>query len=82
MDGSFASIRSVDEPEISLIIPTLNEAENLGHLLPQIDAALHGLDYEVLIVDDNSQDATPRVCAELEKQYPLRLIVRSLPKMD
>ena len=78
--AEFARIELVAEPEISLIIPTLNEAENLGQLIPLIDQALAERDYEVVIVDDNSQDGTPAVVAELEKKYPVRLLVRAQPK--
>ncbi len=70
----------MDQPLISLIIPALNEAENIPLLAEQVDAALRGRAYEMLIVDDNSRDATPQVCAELSKKYPLRLIVRTKPK--
>ncbi len=70
----------VDTPQISLVVPTINEAENLPTLLEQIDQALDGRSYEVLIVDDNSRDNTPAVCAELAKAYPLRLIVREQPR--
>jgi dolichol-phosphate mannosyltransferase len=67
-------------PDISLIIPALNEAENLPPLLERIQAALRGRSYEVLIVDDNSRDGTPQVCAQLSQTHPLRLIVRQVPK--
>jgi dolichol-phosphate mannosyltransferase len=67
-------------PAISLIIPTLNEAENLPLLIPRIATALDGRSYEILIVDDNSRDATPTVCAELARIYPLHLLTRTLPK--
>jgi len=67
-------------PEISIIVPTLNEAANIPQLLPRIDAAMNGADYEVLIVDDNSKDQTPQVCAELAKQFPVKLLVRTQPK--
>lgn len=62
--------------KISLIIPTLNEAENLPPLLERVDMALRGHDYEVLIVDDQSTDNTPQIAHELARRYPLRLIVR------
>jgi glycosyltransferase involved in cell wall biosynthesis len=66
-------------PDVSIIVPTMNEAENLPELLRRIDAALAGVAYEVLIVDDNSKDATPTVCAELAKTYPVVLLVRLKP---
>lgn len=67
------------EPDVSVIVPTINEAENLPPLLERITSALNGVDFEVIIVDDNSKDATPRVCAELAGRYPLKLIVRTRP---
>jgi dolichol-phosphate mannosyltransferase len=66
-------------PQISLIVPTLNEAENLEPLAQRIAAALAGREYEILIVDDNSRDQTPEICARLAEQYPLRLMVRQRP---
>jgi dolichol-phosphate mannosyltransferase len=70
----------LNQPEISLIIPTLNEAENIPLLIPRIAAALAGRSYEILIVDDNSRDATRDVCAQLAETNPLRLITRPTPK--
>ena len=66
-------------PDVSIIVPTINESENLPELLRRITAALAGVDFEVIIVDDNSKDATPAVCAELAKTYPLTLMVRTNP---
>jgi dolichol-phosphate mannosyltransferase len=68
-----------DGPDVSVIVPTINEAENLPALLERIAAALQGVKYEVIIVDDNSRDATPAVCAELATRYPLKLMVRAQP---
>lgn len=67
-------------PQVSVIVPTLNEAENIPQLLPRIDAALGNGDYEVILVDDNSRDNTQQVCAELAQKYPLKLLVRTQPK--
>jgi glycosyltransferase involved in cell wall biosynthesis len=51
------------EPTVSVVIPTLNEAENLALLLPRLDPDLH----EVLLVDGASQDGTVEVARAL---YP------------
>lgn len=69
----------ITAPEISVIVPTINESENLPALLERMSAALAPAVYEVLIVDDNSRDATPAVCAELANKYPLKLLVRTQP---
>ncbi|HTL30638.1 MAG TPA: polyprenol monophosphomannose synthase [Tepidisphaeraceae bacterium] len=70
----------VADPEISIIVPALNEAENLPALAQRVDAALNGRNYEVLIVDDNSRDNTKDVARELAEKYPMRLLVRAQPK--
>ena len=67
-------------PQISVILPTLNEAENLPRVVPLIAAALLDRGFEILIVDDNSHDATKRVCAELAERFPLTLHTRTQPK--
>jgi dolichol-phosphate mannosyltransferase len=67
-------------PDISIIVPTLNESENLPLLVPRVHAAMAGRSYEMIIVDDNSRDATPQVCATLAQTYPVQLLVRQQPK--
>ena len=62
-----------------MIVPALNEALNLPALLTRIDAALAGKQYEVIIVDDGSQDETRATCEILADQLPIRLIVRQEP---
>lgn len=64
-------------PQISIVVPALNEAPNLPPLAEQIAAALDGRAYEVIVVDDDSRDDTPAVAARLAQSHPLRLIVRS-----
>lgn len=46
--------------KISLILPTLNEAENLPRLLAEIPA---GQVDEIIVVDGNSTDGTPELAA-------------------
>lgn len=57
---------------LSMIVPALNEAENLVETVPQAIAVLEGMDvdYEVLVVDDGSTDGTPRVMQRLCAEYP------------
>ena len=66
--------------DVSIIVPALNEGENIPLLVPRLAAAMNGRTYEVLLVDDNSRDRTPEVCAELAKTYPVKLLVRDQPK--
>ena len=75
-----SDINDVVYPHITVILPTLNEAENLPDVVARIAAALEGRDFDILVVDDNSRDSTPQVCAELAGRFPLSLRVRTQPK--
>ena len=66
--------------EVSIIVPTMNEARNLPILLSQIRQAMLGTTYEVIVVDDASTDDTPDICAALSRKHPLRLFVRHRAK--
>ena len=44
--------------ELSIIIPTFNERANVEPLLKKLDAALKGVSWEVIFVDDDSPDGT------------------------
>jgi glycosyltransferase involved in cell wall biosynthesis len=51
----------VRDPRVSVVIPTLNEALNLPHVLAELPACVH----EVVIVDGLSTDGTPEVAARI-----------------
>jgi len=57
---------------IWVIVPALNEAENLQVLVPRIVKTLESLGEggSVLVVDDGSTDATREVMAELAATWP------------
>ncbi len=68
-----------DRPWLSIVVPTYREAENITELLRRIRNALDPLNrpYEVILVDDDSQDGTDDVVAELARYgTPIRLIAR------
>ena len=46
---------------ISVVIPALNEVDNLAHVLPRIPLWVD----EILLVDGNSTDGTPEVAKQL-----------------
>ena len=64
---------------VSVVVSTYQQADNLQVLVPQIAAALTQAErrFEIVIVDDNSPDATAQVCDELAKQFPVRLELRT-----
>jgi glycosyltransferase involved in cell wall biosynthesis len=70
-DGSID--RDGDRPlTISLVIPALNEADNLVETIPAAIAVLEemGIDYEVLVIDDGSTDGTRQVMRQLCSAFP------------
>jgi dolichol-phosphate mannosyltransferase len=74
--ASGSMLRLAKPLEVSVIVPTINEAENLPRLLRRIRKAMGGVAYEVIIVDDDSTDGTPIVCQQLAHRHPLRLVMR------
>ncbi len=62
--------------DVSVVVPTYNERDNVEPLTRRIAAALAGRPFEILIVDDASPDGTEACCVELAREFPLRCIVR------
>jgi len=50
-----------------VVVPTLNEEGNVEALVDKLGAALHGINWEVLFVDDDSRDRTRPVTARLAR---------------
>jgi glycosyltransferase involved in cell wall biosynthesis len=65
--------------ELSVVVPVMNEEENIQPLLQAVRVALVDYDYEIILVDDGSTDSTKRrileyaddrtVLVELRKNY-------------
>jgi glycosyltransferase involved in cell wall biosynthesis len=62
-------------PKISIIIPAYNEEDFLPRCLDSIKAQKNAPTHEVIIVDNNSNDATPRIA----KRYGARLVSELKP---
>jgi dolichol-phosphate mannosyltransferase len=45
-------------PEISVVIPTFNEVNNVADVIAAVAAALEGVQWEAIVVDDDSPDGT------------------------
>ncbi|MBN1846479.1 MAG: glycosyltransferase family 2 protein [Sedimentisphaerales bacterium] len=58
--------------KISIVVPLLNERDNVRELLERIRQAMapSGWEYELVLVDDGSTDGTPQLCAELSRGRP------------
>ena len=66
--------------KLGLVIPTLNEEANIGTLIDRVQSSvgLLELDYELLVVDDNSSVGTRRVVQHYQESDPrIRLLVRT-----
>jgi dolichol-phosphate mannosyltransferase len=46
------------QTELAVVVPTFNERENIAPLLERLNAALTGIRWEVIFVDDDSPDGT------------------------
>lgn len=60
---------------VSVILCARNEAENLRRHLPEILSQRFDAEWELLVVDDASEDETADVLANFKRQYPYRLQV-------
>jgi glycosyltransferase involved in cell wall biosynthesis len=63
---------------ISVIVPTLNEADNLNLLFSRIDKALSSaaIPYEVIIIDDHSTDATVQIALQAADRYDVKVMTK------
>jgi dolichol-phosphate mannosyltransferase len=55
-------------PQLSVIVPTFNERDNVVTLFRRLESALAGVGFEVVFVDDNSPDGTWNVVRALAGQ--------------
>jgi dolichol-phosphate mannosyltransferase len=64
------------EPELSLIVPTYCERQNIATLIERVHRSLSQNSYELIVVDDNSPDGTSELAQSLSIDYPVRVITR------
>jgi dolichol-phosphate mannosyltransferase len=63
---------------LSVIVPTFNEAQNIGELAKRLETALDGIPWEAIIVDDNSPDGTSAVAKGVAAKNPRIRCLRRL----
>jgi glycosyltransferase involved in cell wall biosynthesis len=69
---------TIPRATVSVLVPAKDEAENLPEFLAQCDAIVRAatVPYEVVVVDDGSNDATPALLTSLRANYPWLRTVR------
>ena len=62
--------------KVFVALPAYNEADRLGQLLEKISKTFadNQLNYEIIVVDDGSSDATAEIADSASKEFPVRLI--------
>jgi dolichol-phosphate mannosyltransferase len=63
--GQGTSSQAATTPELSVVVPTFNERDNVTALFRKLETALRGIAWEVIYVDDNSPDGTWEVVRAL-----------------
>ena len=65
--------------ELSVVVPVRNEAENIRPLVEEIRDALQGkIDYEIIYIDDGSDDETPAKLAEMMSELPQLRVMKHI----
>jgi dolichol-phosphate mannosyltransferase len=57
-DADIADRPPLPGPELTLVIPTMNERDNIAPLVERLDRVLAGIGWEAIFVDDDSGDGT------------------------
>ncbi len=59
--------------QIDVVVPVMDEAENISELVKRIDTSLKsaGISYGIIFIDDFSKDKTKEVIQTLSKRYPI-----------
>ena len=64
-------------PELSIVVPTFNERDNIAGVVAAVSAALPDVHWEIVFVDDNSPDSTASHVRELaQKDFRVRCVHR------
>jgi dolichol-phosphate mannosyltransferase len=66
--GPESPSQAVATAQLSVIVPTFNECDNVTTLFRRLETALAGIAFEVVFVDDNSPDGTWGVVRALARQ--------------
>lgn len=57
-------------PELTVVVPSFNERDNVPELARRLDRVLAGIAWEMIVVDDDSPDGTAAVVKDLARRDP------------
>ena len=77
MIENFSPPEPLDRVSVSVLVPARDEAGNLCDLIPEICAALTGETFEVIVVDDASEDGTSKEVESLMARLPEVRLIRN-----
>ena len=69
---------------ISYVFSFKNEEKNLEELIQRVDNSVKKLnkyDYELIFVNDASNDNSEKILLDLQKKYPITIIKMTIPLM-
>jgi dolichol-phosphate mannosyltransferase len=68
---------SYKNENLSIVIPILRESQNINRLIENITKSINIINYEILFVDDNSNDGTEEILKDLNrKNKKIKFIIR------
>jgi dolichol-phosphate mannosyltransferase len=67
-------------PDLVVVIPVLNERENVPLVVARLNRVLAGITWEAIFVDDDSPDGTADVVRALSRQQPNIRVLQRHPR--
>lgn len=78
--GPNTQSKSSRQTRVAVVVPTWNERDNIGVLIPQLAEVLQPYDYQIVVVDDGSPDGTGDVVREHSRADPRVVLVQRAGK--
>ena len=69
LDGDKIASKTDVRFDLTVVVPTLNEAKNIPILFASLQTVLTNIKWELVIVDDNSKDDSPALMVEMANKY-------------
>src|SRR5215472_11126266 len=70
--------RTRGAPDLTVVVPCYNERPNVAPLIAKLDAALYGISWEVVYVDDDSPDGTSAEVRRIAQTDPRVRCIRRI----